>query len=130
MDDTALTPNHLLMLGHNSPFPWGDFGEADAYRRHWRCNQHLIAQFWRRWIKEYLPLLQQRPKWLSVKPNLDFGSLVLIIDENVQCGVWSLGLVTEANVGRDRLVRSARLRTKSTTLVQPISKLVFLEGSQ
>ena len=50
MDDTALTPNHLLMLGHNSPLPWGDFGEADAYRCHWRCVQHLVAQFWRRWI--------------------------------------------------------------------------------
>ena len=130
MDDIALTPNHLLMLGHNSPLLWGDFGKADAYRRHWRCVRHLVAQFWRRWIKEYSPLLQQRPRWSRVKPNLDVGSLVLIMDENVPRGVWPLGLVTQTNVGRDGLVRSARLRIKSTTLVRPISKLVFLEGSQ
>ena len=73
-------------------------------------------------------MLHQRHKWLEVKPNLQVGSLVLIMDEKVPRGAWPLGLVLETNVGRDGLVRSARLKTKTSVLVRPISKLVLLEG--
>ena len=128
-DDAALTPNHLLLLGSNASFPWGIFHDNDAYRRRWRYVQHITTLFWRRWIKEYLPLLQQRPKWLNMNPNIQKGSVVLIMDENSPRGAWPLGLVLETKQGRDGLVRSAKLKTKTSVLVRPISKLVLLEGS-
>ena len=49
------------------------------------------------------------------------------MDENVPRGSWPLGLVQEVNVGRDGLVRSARVKTKTTILTRPITKIVTLE---
>ena len=43
-------------------------------------------------------------------------------------GCWPLGLVTETNVGRDDLIRSVKVKTKSTIMTRPITKIVLLEG--
>ncbi len=54
---------------------------------------------------------------------------MLILDEATHRSLWPLGLVIGTNVGRDGLVRSVRLRTKSSKdLVRPITKVVFLEA--
>ena len=128
-DEVPLTPNHLLLLRENAPLPWGVFHDTDVYRKHWRQVQHNATKFWRRWTKEYLVELQKRQKWLKETPNLRIGDLVLIIDENTDRGSWPMGLVVETSLGRDGLVRSAKIKTKSSVLVRPITKLVFLEGS-
>ena len=47
--------------------------------------------------------------------------------ENSPRGSWPLRLVQKVNVGRDGLVRSARVKTKSTILTRPITKIVILE---
>ena len=39
------------------------------------------------------------------------------------------GNVIDTSAGRDGHVRSARIMTKTTQLVRPITKQVFLEGS-
>ena len=39
-----------------------------------------------------------------------------------------MAVVLEVHRGRDQLVRSAKVRTKSTVMVRPITKLVLLEG--
>ncbi|XP_068757547.1 uncharacterized protein [Montipora capricornis] len=55
----ALTPNHLLLLRTEAPFPPGLFNKTDCYvRRRWRQVQYLSNVFWHRWLKEYLPTLQ------------------------------------------------------------------------
>ena len=43
-------------------------------------------------------------------------------------GYGPLGRVIVVNTGRDNLVRSARIKTKATYLVRPVTKLVQLEG--
>ena len=128
-DVAALTPNHLLLLRDNQSVPWGVFYVGDMYRKHWRHVQHLVTLFWKRWIKEYLPELQRRQKWVKDVPNLNVGDLVLLLDENSPRGSWHLGLVKEISTGRDGLVRSARVKTATTELVRPITKLVILEGA-
>ena len=128
-DEVPLTPNHLLLLRENAPLPWGVFHDTDVYRKHWRQVQHNATKFWRRWTKEYLVELQKRQKWLKETPNFRIGDLVLILDENTDRGSWPMGLVVETSLGRDGLVRSAKIKTKSSVLVKPITKLVFLEGS-
>ena len=46
-DDTALTPNHLLMMSDNCPLPWGVTCDADTYRRRWRHAQtRTFFKFW------------------------------------------------------------------------------------
>ena len=128
-DLSPLTPNQLLLLRGNSPLPWGIFHNTDTYKRHWRQVQHMSTQFWKRWIKEYLLDLQRRQKWNKESPSLKSGDLVLIMDENSPRGSWPLGLVIDTSIGRDGLVRSVKVKTKSTQLVRPVTKLVLLEGS-
>ena len=128
-DLAPLTPNHLLLMRDLPALPPGVFTEADAFRRRWRCVQHYANVFWQRWLKEYLPELQKRSKWLEKERNLREGDLVLIVEENTPRGVWPLGLITEAHQSEDGLVRSVKIRTKSTCLVRPITKVVLLEGS-
>ena len=53
---------------------------------------------------------------------------MLIKDENTPRNVWPMGLVVEVNSSDDGFVRSVKLKTKSTTLVRPVHKLVLLEG--
>ena len=127
-DVTPLTPNHLLMLKGGSAVPPGRF-DADIYRRRWRLAQHLANTFWRKWVRMYLQELRRRCKWTDTKPNLSVGDLVLITDTNTPRNLWPLALVFDATPGRDKLVRSVRLRTRTTELVRPITKVILLESA-
>lgn len=67
-DLEALTPNHLLLLKRQPLLPPGLFEKEDLYsRRRWKQVQYLTDLFWKRWVREYLPLLQERQKWTQVK---------------------------------------------------------------
>ncbi|XP_072174553.1 uncharacterized protein [Diadema setosum] len=101
-DEEPLTPNHLLLLRSNPNVPPGVFNKDDNYgRRRWRQVQYLASIFWKRWHKEYLSLLQERQRWTRPKQNLAKDDLVLLIDDNLPCGQWSLGKVVEVYPGRD-----------------------------
>ena len=65
--------------------------------------------FWKRWLREYLPTLQERSKWLKRHRCLTVGDLVLVVDENVHRGKWPLGRIIEVFYGRDGYVRSAKV---------------------
>ena len=128
-DSTVITPNHLLLLKENPSISLGKFVASDLYTRRWRYVQYLADQFWRKWMKEYLPELQRRYKWSTKRRNVQVGDLVLIKDENTPRGLWPLGLVIEIHEGRDKMVRSVKVKTKSTQIVRPITKIILLEGS-
>ena len=126
-DMAPLTPNHLLLMKEGPKAPAGNYSKAEMYRRRWKFVQHLAHQFWIRWLREYLPELQRRNKWYKKRRNVEIGDLVLIADENTPRGLWPLGRVVSVNEGRDGLVRSARVKTKASELVRPVTKLVMLE---
>jgi len=130
-DLNALTPNHLLLLRTGTTMPPGVFSKEDNYsRRRWRQVQHLSNVFWSRWTREYLSSLQQRQKWNKPQRNLAVNDIVLLLDENTPRSVWPLGRVLEVYSNqRDELVRSAKVKTRSTELVRPIDKIVLLESS-
>jgi hypothetical protein len=126
-DVSALTPNHLLLLRQGPDAPSGLFSSADMFRRRWRYIQHLANQFWSRWMKEYIPELQKRHKWCRSSRSVQLNDLVLLCDESTPRGLWPMGIVVEAKEGRDGLVRSLKIKTKSTVLTRPITKVVLLE---
>ncbi|XP_070570536.1 uncharacterized protein [Ptychodera flava] len=126
-DLEALTPNHLLMLKPKQALPPGLFQKNDNYvRRRWRQVQYLADIFWKRWMKEYLPLLQERQKWLEIRRNLNVGDVVLIVDNTAPRNSWSMGRITEVMKDKKGLVRFAEVKTRTTTLRRPVDKLCVL----
>ena len=128
-DLEPLTPNHLLLARAGSTIPPGIFVKEDNHnRRRWRQVQYLADIFWRRWVREYLPTLQQRQKWNERERNVSVNDIVLILDENKPRSLWPLGRVLEVHTNHnDHLVRSVKLKTSTTVLVRPVSKIVLLE---
>ena len=129
-DLEALTPNQLLLLRSGPTLPPGVFRKEDVYsRRRWRQVQYLSDVFWRRWLKEYLPSLQERQKWQRSTSNFDVGDIVLVVDEKSPRNSWPLGRILEVKPNKgDGLVRRATLQTKTSVLERPIDKIVLLEA--
>ena len=83
--------------------------------------------FWKRWIREYIPTLQQRQKWIREKANLKIGDVALVVDNNPPRGRWLLGRIIKTFPGQDGKVRLAEIKTKNSTLTRLISKLCLPE---
>lgn len=129
-DLEALTPNHLLLLKVKPSLPPGLFHKEDSYaRRKWRQVQYISDLFWKRWIKEYLPQLQERQKWTKVKRNFIPGDIVLIMDDSAPRNSWIVGRITETMPDRNGLVRQVRIKTRTSALCRPVSKICLLQES-
>ena len=98
--------------------PPGRFLESDQYaRKRWRRVQFLSDQFWKRWRKEYLHLLQSRTKWVSWKKNMKEGDVVIISDNvSEPRSQWRLGRIENLYQSEDGLVRKVKLRMADTHL--------------
>ena len=129
-DLRCLTPNHLLLLKGKASMPPGVFQREDNYvRRRWRQVQYLSDTFWKRWVREYLPLLQGRNKWTQPQRNVKVGDVVLVVDPNMPRCSWPMGHVNEVYPDQAGKVRNVQVKTRSSTLLRPITKLcLLLEG--
>ena len=128
-DLQALSPSALLLGRLDSDMPADTFIASDGYRRSWRLVNWLANRFWQRWLKEYLPTLQVRQKWLHPKRNLAVGDLCLLIDETQPRGVWPKALIEEAYPDANGIVRTVRIRTSTSSYTHDIRKLCLLEAS-
>ena len=79
-DLDALTPNHILLLHQNPCTALGEFDDLDRFQARWKHVHILANKFWQHWVKEYLPMLQERQKWLKQRPNFKVGDLVIMKD--------------------------------------------------
>ena len=127
-DCEPVTPNHLLLQRPVPTLPPGSFVKEDIYaRNNLRQTQILADHFWKRWLKEYIPALQERQKWYKPRRNAEVGDQVLLVDQCLPRGSWHLGRVVKVYPGRDGLVRTVEVKTKTSNLVRPIQKLCLLE---
>lgn len=126
-DPKALTPNHLLLLKGKPLLPPGLFQKDDCYsRRRWKQVQYIADLFWKRFVKEYLPLMQERQKWNMVIKNLQPNDIILIVDDTSPRSSWPMGRVIETIPDSTGYVRRVKVRTKSKILERPITKLCLL----
>jgi len=127
-DLEALTPNHLLLLKGKPALPPGLFKSSDMYvKRRWRQAQYISDLFWKRWIREYLLLLQERQKWNQRKQSLAVGDVVVIMDSSAPRGSWLLGKVLEIFPNAKGMVRSVKLQTKNSVIERPVTKLCLVQ---
>ncbi|XP_076135495.1 uncharacterized protein LOC143118304 [Alosa pseudoharengus] len=126
-DSDPVTPNLLLMGRRDASLPQAMFANSKLLgRRKWRHSQMLADHFWTRFIRDYLPNLQPRGKWLKEVQNLEVGRTVLILDPQLPRASWPTGRVTAVTAGRDGRVRSADVQVGSQTYTRPVSRLMIL----
>ena len=126
-DLNCLTPNHLLLLKDQQHLPPCTTTKDDNYvRRRWRQIQYMSDLFWKRWIHEYLPLLQERQKWLHPHRNVQVGDIVLVVDQNAPRGSWPMVKVQAVFPDAKGFIRNVEIKTKSSKLIRPVTKLVMV----
>ena len=124
--EASITPAMLLQGRTSIPLPSGDFNKKDAYSRGWwRQIQYMSDVFWKKWLQEYLPTLQQRSKWNQIHESLKPGDVVLVVDETVPRG--QRGFIQAVNKSKDGLVRSATVKTNKKLKDRAISSIVVLK---
>ena len=122
-DLDALTPNHFLLGTPSSTLPTHFQAEIDHRKRYVRAQAYSDA-IWNRWLKEYVPTLNRRSKWMTPSNReLKTGDLVWIVEPTTPRGHYQLARVVKLNYGADSVVRSAEVKTSSGNLTRPIVKL-------
>ncbi|KAL4009499.1 hypothetical protein ACER0C_003351 [Sarotherodon galilaeus] len=129
-DLEVLTPNHLLLLRNKPSLPPGLFDRQDLYaRRRWKQVQYMSEIFWKRWAREYLPQLQERQRWTRPSRNFLVGDIVLIVDDTAPRNSWITGKVIHTISDKAGMVRQVRIKTKTSVLDGPITKICLLQES-
>ncbi|XP_062704268.1 uncharacterized protein LOC134286640 [Aedes albopictus] len=131
-DHESLTPNHFLLL-NSSGVKQAEKTPVDvgmALKGSWNKIQHTLDNFWRRWLKEYLPTITRRTKWFHDVRHIREGDLVVIADEGVR-NRWLRGRVVRTYPGRDGVPRRADVRTSDGSVMRDrlVIKLALLEIS-
>ncbi|XP_062711342.1 uncharacterized protein LOC134289484 [Aedes albopictus] len=127
-DQESLTPNHFL-LGNSSGLkilPSEPMLQRGDLRSSWKLAQWICDEFWRRWVKEYAPVITRRTKWFAETRDLKIGDLVLVVGGTARHH-WIRGRVEKVIAGRDGRVRQAEVRTASGVLRRPAVKLALLD---
>ena len=105
-----ICPSNILTMKSKVVLPPpGHFVKADEYnRKRWRRIQHIANEFWVRWRKEFLWLLQSRHKWNKKQRNFQNGDIVLLKTE-ANRNQWPMAKVVCINTDTEGFVRSVKL---------------------
>jgi len=126
-DLTALTPAHFLVGDSLFAIPDPDLTSLpQSLLSRWQLVQQLQQHVWRRWTKEFLTRLQQRPKWLAQKKDIEAGDMVLVKTDGLISATWPLARVVDVHPGADGLTRVVTVRTTNGEIIRPIHKLCRL----
>ncbi|XP_072930335.1 uncharacterized protein [Epargyreus clarus] len=126
-DPESLTPLHFILGGPARVPQPGSFSDADLNaRQRWRHTQRLADIFWARWVREYVPLLQNRREPRSQGPFPQIGDVVLLVDENLPRNTWPRGKITNLYPGKDGVIRVVEVKTKSGLLKRATKKVIVL----
>lgn len=126
-DVSALTPGHFLTGSALTSLPEASLMELNVARLdRWQLIQQKFQCFWKQWSSHYLHQLQSISKWHHPANNIKVGTLALLTDERFPPSKWPLVRVTSLHPGKDGLTRVVTLRTATTTLTRPITKLAPL----
>ena len=129
--ERPLTPKDLLVLRPDCGLPPVVTKDSDLFfPRRWRHVQRYADLFWKRWVKEYLPSLVPRQKWLDSKPNVRIGNVVILKNDETPRSQWPLGRVINTFADSKGFVRSVMVKTISGNFKRPISKICVIVPDQ
>ena len=97
--EDVLTPNRILLPPEVMTPIEEHLNLRERYSRHWKQAILLADTFWKRWMNEYLPLLQTRQKWLIPRRDLKAGDFVLLKETQTSRNSWPKGIITKTSPG-------------------------------
>ncbi|KMQ88162.1 hypothetical protein RF55_12394 [Lasius niger] len=129
-DISALTPGHLLIGAPLLAVPEPSLiKDANTTLSRWQHLQRMRDHFWQRWSREYIHGLTSRPKWIRAEAVPNIGDLCLIRSEITPPNRWPLAKITKLHPGDDGIVRVVTIKTSTSELVRPLTKIVLLPGA-
>ncbi|XP_037873924.1 uncharacterized protein LOC119630040 isoform X1 [Bombyx mori] len=124
LDLTALTPAHFLIGRPLTSVPHPQITDGNITRLERYQRVELIRQhFWKRFINEYISLLQQKSKWSTSTGSLIPGTLVLVKDRTLPALLWPLGRITMTYPGSDGITRVAEVKMRTGTVVRGFNSI-------
>lgn len=121
---------HFLIGTSLSAYPEKDLSIIPDNRlKRWERCTKVQQSFWSRWTKDYLNLLQNRPKWLTPMKDLAVNDVVLLKEDNTKPLNWPLARVIEILPSKDGRIRLVKIKTKNSILTRNITKLCPLPNS-
>lgn len=125
-----LTPSSLLHMQPNAlpelePNYIQDYDLRKCAKYLGKCKDVV----WSRWTKEYLRGLRERHRLKHKGDNAHpaVGDVVIIKSDEKNRAQWKLGVVINLIIGRDGVVRGAKLRTPKSVIERPLQHLYPLE---
>lgn len=127
-DVFILTPAHFLIGRSLNLVPDYEYEEVPTHKlTHFQQIQQLHQDFWRRWSRDYISLLQQRVKWREAKgSSLKPGTIVIIKDDRLPPCYWKLGRITQKHDGRDDVTRVATIKTSQGIVKRAFNNICVL----
>ena len=126
-DLLVLTPGHFLIGDALISFRKQDFRDNPSNRlSSWQHIQRVKQHFWRRLHREYLNELNIRNKWSKGSHGIREGTIVILSEDNVPPIQWPLGRIIKIQPGADGIIRTATVRTATSTLDRSIKRMVPL----
>ena len=126
----VMTPNSLLFLRPNQLLePSHHLVEDKDLRKRYKYLQKCKDSVWKRWSTEYLRSLRER--YIAKKKGGHgipaVGEVVIIKSDQRNRGAWVTGVIIELIVGRDGVIRGAKVRTGKSILERPVQLLYPME---
>ncbi|XP_018375979.1 PREDICTED: uncharacterized protein LOC108769463, partial [Trachymyrmex cornetzi] len=126
-DFSVLTPGHFILGDAPNVLPEPNLiDQPNSRLTRWQLIRQKVEHFWKRWKTECLQRYQAILKWHHPSTQLKKGSLVLIADERYPPAKWPLARIQQLHPGEDGLTRVVTLRTATSTLKRPVTKLFLL----
>ena len=129
IDQPAITCQDLLRssnLNHSPEILNADWNPKKSYQR----IQKVANEWWKLWLRHFVPTLQRRSKWFKSRENLENDDVVLLMDEDTKRSQWKLGRVTKTYPGKDGRVRSVEVKIIHGTYNRPVTKLCLLVSNK
>nr|XP_053623742.1 uncharacterized protein LOC128682840 isoform X1 [Plodia interpunctella] len=126
-DFLYLTPGHFIIGDALNSYPEPNVTISNDNLKFWTQCTCIRNSFWRIWSKNYLNMLQSRPKWRDSHVNVKVGSLVILREDNTSPMFWPMARVTQVFPGTDNKVRVVEVVTPTrNTHKRSITKISVL----
>jgi len=115
-DHLILTPNFFIMGRQNAQSVPPEAVVPKTLTQQWRDIKMIANILWEKWLKEYLPVLTSREKWIEKSTPLEIGDIVITADPSI-ANSWRLGIIENVIHGSQDQVRQVTIRLGKNKVV-------------